>query len=51
VNGSPVTFVGGGSTEFGWDCKHAGINMLVSQVCYFLLIVIIIFLNNKPHFL
>lgn len=36
VKGFPVPFVGGGITEFGWDCKHAGINILVSQVRYFL---------------
>ncbi|CAN6709768.1 unnamed protein product [Malus baccata var. baccata] len=31
VNGSPVASVGGSFAEFGWDAKHAGINILVSQ--------------------
>ncbi|TQD72730.1 hypothetical protein C1H46_041736 [Malus baccata] len=31
VNGNPVASVGGSFAEFGWDTKHAGINILVSQ--------------------
>ncbi|XP_061340656.1 endoglucanase 8-like [Gastrolobium bilobum] len=32
INGFPVLVNNGGSfAEFGWDCKHAGINVLVSQ--------------------
>ena len=33
VNGNPVPSSQAGSiSEFGWDAKHAGINILVSQV-------------------
>lgn len=35
VNGNPVASVGGSFAEFGWDAKHAGINILVSQVINF----------------
>ncbi|KAF2315758.1 hypothetical protein GH714_040295 [Hevea brasiliensis] len=31
-----VTYSGGSFAEFGWDAKHAGINVLVSQVDYIL---------------
>lgn len=31
-NGVPVPYINGDVTEFGWDSKHSGINILVSQV-------------------
>ncbi|WJX61819.1 cellulase [Trifolium repens] len=31
VNGFKVLIWGGSITEFGWDSKHGGINVLVSQ--------------------
>ncbi|XP_024164480.1 endoglucanase 17 [Rosa chinensis] len=30
-NGDPVSYINGAVTEFGWDSKHSGINVLVSQ--------------------
>jgi endoglucanase len=30
INGVPYT--GGSYAEFGWDTKHAGINILVSKI-------------------
>lgn len=34
VEGQAVAYYGGDVTEFGWDAKHAGINILVSKVSY-----------------
>ncbi|XP_054816963.1 endoglucanase 8-like [Prosopis cineraria] len=31
IKGVSVLMSGGGFTEFGWDCKNAGINVLVSE--------------------
>lgn len=39
IDGTPVR--GGSFAEFGWDSKHAGINVLVSKVSQTLLIIII----------
>lgn len=36
VEGQAFAYNGGDVTEFGWDAKHAGINILVSQVSYFI---------------
>jgi endoglucanase len=41
INGYP--FVGASFAEFGWDAKHAGINVLVSQVCHYLV-------SNNSHY-
>lgn len=35
-NGVPVSYMNGAVTEFGWDSKHSGINVLVSKVLSFL---------------
>lgn len=35
-NTNGVSWVGGRFAEFGWDSKHAGINVLVSQVIKYL---------------
>lgn len=40
INGNP--FIGASFAEFGWDAKHAGINVLVSQVCHYLV-------SNNSH--
>lgn len=34
INGILVASLTGDVTEFGWDSKHAGINILVSQVSF-----------------
>lgn len=42
-NGAPVPFIKGDVTEFGWDSKHSGINILVSQVhCLYLVLTTIL---------
>lgn len=32
VNGLPYSSLGGSFAEFGWDSKHAGVNVLASKV-------------------